>query len=153
MTKVKLPGMVRYVPEGVANARLVQEVVGATKPKLVLHGHWQQVRLPEQEVQVIGLSMDGTDQSWMVLDLPRLGITREPARRPDPSPFSDLPVVEFEPGLTGYRLSDIERTLTPDWLADFARWFRGRTGMIPPTKGPLTYRHDCERRKRWRAGH
>jgi Icc-related predicted phosphoesterase len=64
------------------SAGLVREVAEATKPKLLLHGHWhqfQQVRLPGQETEVIGLSCDDTRRSWMVLDLPGLAITHEPA--------------------------------------------------------------------------
>ena len=76
-----LVGMLtRYDPYTLQSARHVQEVAEATKPKLLLHGHWhqfQQVRLPGQETEVIGLSTDGTRKSWLVLDLPGLEITHE----------------------------------------------------------------------------
>lgn len=42
MPKVKLSDIGRYAPEGVAHARRAQEVAGATKPKLLIHGHWHQ---------------------------------------------------------------------------------------------------------------
>ena len=70
----------RYDPATLQSARHVQEVASATKPKLLLHGHWhqfQQVRLPGQETEVIGLSYDGARKSWLVLDLPGIGITHE----------------------------------------------------------------------------
>ncbi len=72
----------RYDPCTLQSARHVQAVAEAAKPKLLLHGHWhqfQQVRLPGPETEVIGLSTDGTRKSWMVLDLPGLEITDEPA--------------------------------------------------------------------------
>ncbi|MDA8330353.1 MAG: metallophosphoesterase [Candidatus Dormibacteraeota bacterium] len=62
------------------SARNVQAVAEAAKLKLLLHGHWhqfQQVRLPGQDTEVIGPSTDSSRRSWMVLDLPGLGITRE----------------------------------------------------------------------------
>ena len=80
MPKVKLSDIGRYAPEGVTNARHVQAVAEATKPKLLLHGHWhqfQQVTLPCRETEVIGLSMDGTRKSWIVLELPGLEVTHE----------------------------------------------------------------------------
>ena len=82
MPKVKLSDIGRWAPEGVVHVRRVQAVAETTKPKLLLHGHWhqfQQVTLPGQETEVIGLAMDGTNRSWLILDLPRLGITHEPA--------------------------------------------------------------------------
>jgi hypothetical protein len=75
-------GPVKLMPGVQQSAGLVRKVAGATKPKLLLHGHWQQfqqVRLPGQETEVIGLSTDGTRRSWMILDLPGLAITHEPA--------------------------------------------------------------------------
>ena len=74
-------GPVKFLPGVQQSAGRVREVAGATKPKLLLHGHWhqfQQVRLPGQDTEVIGLSTDGTRKSWMVLDLPGLEITHEP---------------------------------------------------------------------------
>lgn len=156
MPKVKLSDIGRYAPEGVTNARRVQAVAEATKPKLLLHGHWhqfQQVPLPGQETEVIGLSMDGTDQSWLILDLPALEITHEPTSPPRLDLFADLPEVECGSGLTGYRVDDLERTLAPEQLADFAAWFHGHTGMLHPAEGPIIYRHDCERwLRRWVGG-
>ncbi len=70
----------RYDPYTLQSARHVQDVAEATQPKLLLHGHWhqfQKVRLPGQETEVIGLSYDGTRKSWLVLDLPGIGITHE----------------------------------------------------------------------------
>ena len=75
----------RHDPATLQSARHVQAVAEATKPQLLLHGHWhqfQQVRLPGQETEVIGLSYDGTRKSWLVLDLPGLEITHEPAGGP-----------------------------------------------------------------------
>jgi Icc-related predicted phosphoesterase len=75
-------GPVKLMPGVQQSAGLVREVAEATKPKLLLHGHWhqfQQVRLPGQETEVIGLSCEDTRRSWMVLDLPGLAITHEPA--------------------------------------------------------------------------
>lgn len=143
MPKVKFSDIGRYAPEGVAHARRVQEVAAATKPKLLLHGHWhqfQQVTLPGQDTEVIGLSMDGTEQSWLVLDLPGLEITHAPTTHVNPDPFAGLEDVGG-----GYRVADVEGALTPEHLADFSRWFRGHTGMIDKTEGPIIYRRDCER--------
>ena len=78
---MRLAGVPKYSPGTQQSLRLVQEVAEATKPKLLLRGHWhqfQQVILPGQETEVIGLAMDGTEQSWLVLDLPGLQITRAP---------------------------------------------------------------------------
>ena len=143
MPKVKFSDIGRYAPEGVAHARRVQEVAAATKPKLLLHGHWhqfQQVTLPGQDTEVIGLSMDGTEQSWLVLDLPGLEITHAPTTEANLDPFADLEDVG-----AGYRVADVEGALTPEQLADFSAWFRGHTGMIDRIEGPIIYRHDCER--------
>ena len=133
----------RYEESTLESARHVQEVAGATKPKLLLHGHWhqfQQVTLPGQDTEVIGLSMDGTEQSWLVLDLPGLEIIHAPTTQASLDPFADLV------GLgAGYRVADVEGALTPEQLADFSGWFRGHTGMIDRIEGPIIYRHDCER--------
>ncbi len=132
-----------YDPATMQSARHVQAVAEATKPKVLLHGHWhqfQQVRLPEQETEVIGLSMDGTEQSWLVLDLPGLGITHAPIAHGDHNPFADL-----DAAAGGYRLGDIERALTPDQLADFSGWLGGHAGMSDKLEGPIIYRRDCER--------
>ncbi len=70
----------RHDPYTLQSARHVQEVASATKPKLLLHGHWhkfQQVPLPGQGTEVIGLSCDGTRKSWVVLDLPGLETAHE----------------------------------------------------------------------------
>lgn len=96
--------------------------------------------MPGQETEVIGLSMDGSEQSWLVLDLPGLEITHAPTAHANPDPFADLEDVGG-----GYRLADVEGTLTPEQLADFSGWFRGHTGMIDRIEGPIIYRRDCER--------
>ncbi len=89
-----LAGMLtRYDPYTLQSARHVQEVAEATKPKLLLHGHWhqfQQVALPGQDTKVIGLSMDGTEPSWLVLDLPGLEITHAATTQVNQDPFADL---------------------------------------------------------------
>ncbi len=71
----------RYAPSTLESARHVQAVAEATQPALLLHGHWhqfQQVPLPGQDTEVIGLSYDGTLRSWLVLDLPGLAVTHAP---------------------------------------------------------------------------
>jgi predicted phosphodiesterase len=71
---------VKYEPATLESAKHIQAVAETTKPKLLLHGHWhqfQQVRLQGQGTEVIGLSMDGTRKSWIVLDLPGLEIIHE----------------------------------------------------------------------------
>ncbi len=141
--RVRLEGVPKYSPGTQQSLRLVQEVAEATKPKLLLHGHWhhfQQVILPGQETEVVGLSMDGTEQSWMVLDLPGLENTHAPTAQANLDPFADL-----EDLGGGYRLADVEEALLPEQLADFSGWFRGHTGMIDKTEGPIIYRRDCER--------
>ena len=70
----------KYEESTLEGTRRVQAVAVATKPKLLLHGHWhqfQQVALPGRETEVIGLSTDGTRKSWIVLDLPGLEVTHE----------------------------------------------------------------------------
>lgn len=97
---------------------------------------------------MIGLSMDGTEQSWLVLDLPGLQITHAPTTQASPDPFADLEDVG-----AGYRVADVEEALTPEQVADFSRWFRGHTGMIDKTEGPIIQRRDCERwLRQWVAG-
>ncbi len=84
-----------------ACAEQVQAVAEATQPPLLLHGHWhqfQQVRLPGQDTEVVGISMDGTEQSWLVLDLPGLEITHAPTAHANPDPFADLEDVELLDG-------------------------------------------------------
>ncbi|MHB1500647.1 MAG: hypothetical protein ACYCYK_05700 [Candidatus Dormibacteria bacterium] len=74
-------GPVKFLPGVQQSAGLVREVAEGTKPKLLLHGHWhqfQEVRLPGQKTEVIGLSTDGARKSRMVLDLPGLAVTDEP---------------------------------------------------------------------------
>ncbi|MHB1527190.1 MAG: hypothetical protein ACYDEA_04690 [Candidatus Dormibacteria bacterium] len=39
---------------------------------------------------MIGLSIDGTEQSWLVLDLPGLEITQAPTTQASLDPFADL---------------------------------------------------------------
>ncbi|MDA8332489.1 MAG: metallophosphoesterase [Candidatus Dormibacteraeota bacterium] len=141
--RVRMEGVPKHSPGAQHNLGLVQEVAESTEPKLLLHGHWhqfQQVRLPGRETEVIGLSMDGTEQSWLVLDLPGLEITPAPTTHSTLDPFAELEDVGG-----GYRVADIERALLPEQLADFARRFRGHTGMIDRIEGPIIYRSDCER--------
>ncbi len=143
LPQVTVYGLVKFLPGVHQSAGRVREVADATKPKLLLHGHWhqfQQVRLPGQETEVIGLSTDGTRKSWMVLDLPGLEITHAPTTQASLDPFAGLDDVGG-----GYRLADVEGALTPEQLADFSGWFRGHTGMIDQIEGPIIYRHDCER--------
>jgi len=81
LPQVTTYGPVKFLPGVQQSAGRGREVADATKPKLLLHGHWhqfQKVRLPGQATEVIGLSTDGTRKSWMVLDLPGLEITHEP---------------------------------------------------------------------------
>ena len=148
MPKVKLSEIDRYVPEGVTHARRVQDVAEATTPRLLLHGHWhqfQQVALPGQDTEVIGLSMDGTEQSWLVLDLPGLDVTHELASQPNSNPFAGLAVFEGDSGLAGYRVADVEGVLMPEQLADLGRWLRTHGEVSHSTEGPLIHQHDCER--------
>ncbi|MDA8331220.1 MAG: metallophosphoesterase [Candidatus Dormibacteraeota bacterium] len=82
LPQVTVYGPVKFLPGVQQSAGRVREVAEATNPKLLLHGHWhqfQQLRLPGQDTEVIGLSTDGTRRSWMVLDLPGLEIRHEPA--------------------------------------------------------------------------
>ncbi len=75
---------VNFLPSVQQSARRVREVAEASKPKLLLHGHWQQfhqVRLTGQDTEVVRLSTDGTRRSWLVVDLPGLEVTYQPQRQ------------------------------------------------------------------------
>ena len=74
-------GPMKILPGVQQSAGRVREVAQAARANWRLDGHWhqfQQVGLPGQDTEVIGLSTDGTRKSWMVLDLPSLAITHEP---------------------------------------------------------------------------
>jgi predicted phosphodiesterase len=61
---------------GLAQRELVRRALDATSPTLAVHGHWHHRHTTRVgTTQVVGLSCDGLDDSWAVLDLTDLSVT------------------------------------------------------------------------------
>ena len=59
-----------------AQRELVRRALDATSPTLAVHGHWHHRHTTELgTTQVVGLSCDGLDDSWAVLDLTNLSVS------------------------------------------------------------------------------
>ena len=52
----------------------------------------------------------------------------------------------------GYRLTDIERELTPEQFERFCIWFAGQTGLVSRRGERLVYCSDWEKFLNWREG-